>query len=66
MFLTNTEIIQLTGVRQKAAQTRWLTRNGLKYFVRADGRAAVPADQISSRKNHRPSGLNLDALDKLS
>jgi hypothetical protein len=47
-FLSDADVATLTGRKQPAAQRRWLARNGLRFFVRADGRPAVPADQVGS------------------
>lgn len=64
LFLTPTEVLDLTGCRQKAAQRRWLNRNGIPYFVRADGSPAVHRDAVApSARRGRPeraSGQNLD------
>ncbi len=46
MFLTPDELTELTGVRQKAAQRRWLARNAIPFRVRADGRAAVSREHL--------------------
>ncbi len=68
MFLTQQEIEQLTGCRQKAAQLRWLGRNGIKFFIRADGAPAVARESViteATRKAERASGFDLAALDNL-
>ena len=62
-FLPPSDVEALTGRKQPAAQIRWLSRNGLRFFVRADGRPAVPADQVFP---DRPAGPNLEALARLS
>lgn len=59
MFLTPAEVHELTGCVQPAAQRRWLTRNGIQFFVRADGRPSVPKEQITPM---RPTGPDLTAL----
>jgi len=41
MFLTADELYELTGLRQAAAQIRWLQRNGVEHYVRADGKVRV-------------------------
>lgn len=46
MFLTPHELADFTGLRQKAAQCRWLTRNGIPFRKRADGRAVVSRDHV--------------------
>lgn len=37
MFLTNPELIELSGYRYKAKQISWLLENGYKFSVRCDG-----------------------------
>ena len=46
MFLTESELVTLTGVRQKAAQRRWLANNRIPFRVRADGRATVSRQHV--------------------
>lgn len=47
MFLTAAELEQLTGLRQGKAQIRWLQRNRISHFVRADGKPAVTHQAVS-------------------
>jgi hypothetical protein len=68
MFLTHAEIFDLTGRKQKAAQRKWLARNGVRFYVRADGAPAVLRDVVTnggSADSRRASGFNLAALDGL-
>jgi hypothetical protein len=65
VFLSAEQVADLTGRTQPAAQRRWLTRNGVRFFVRADGRPAVPADQLQPPGTRRPAGPNLEALARL-
>lgn len=64
-FLTEPEIVDLTGKKQPAAQRRVLARNGLRFFVRGDGHNSVPRDQVSVSDRERPTGPNLEALARL-
>ena len=41
-FLTDEQVVDMTGLRQSAAQIRWLTQNGVKHWIRADGKPRVP------------------------
>ena len=41
MFLTPTELLDLTGYKKPALQRRWLVEHGYRFDVRADGRAVV-------------------------
>lgn len=47
MFLTVAQLQELTGYVQPAAQVRWLQKNGLRHFVRADGHPRVPAAAVT-------------------
>lgn len=47
MFLTVDQVRELTGLAQWAAQIRWLRRNGIQHYVRADGRPVVPVSSVS-------------------
>lgn len=66
LFLSADELAALTGLVQPAAQIRWLSRNGLRHFVRADGRPVVPrkaledSEQLLTRG--APIGPDLDAV----
>lgn len=42
MFLTSEQLEDLTGHKQPAAQIRWLLKNDIEHYVRADGRPRVP------------------------
>ncbi len=46
LFLTPKQVKELTGLVQWAAQIRWLQRNQVHHYVRADGRPIVPREGI--------------------
>ncbi len=48
-FLSETELIDLTGLVQKAAQARWLRKNRFEFVVRADGAPRVLRDHVKVR-----------------
>lgn len=52
IFLTSEELADLTGYVQSAAQVRWLRRNRVHHFIRADGRPRVPRESIVGRVSH--------------
>jgi hypothetical protein len=62
VFLSATDITQLTGRKQPRKQIQWLAMNGVKFWVRADGKPAVPADQFTAR----PAGMDLAALERMA
>jgi hypothetical protein len=66
VFLTAEQVAELTGRKQPAAQRRWLDRNGVRYFVRADGRPAVREADLEGDRPPRPSGPNLAALHRMA
>jgi len=61
LLLTDKEIERLTGYKQKAAQVRWLQKNGVRHFVRADGHPNVPESALDTTAPAR-SGPKLDAV----
>jgi len=48
MFLTDQEIFELTGRRQRTKQISWLLKNGIKHFINGIGRPVVPRAIIES------------------
>lgn len=50
MFLSATDLIELTGYVRPSAQRKWLEHHGLRFWTRADGRPAVPADQLAGKR----------------
>jgi hypothetical protein len=55
MFLTEDQLQELTGYRQPKAQVTWLQKNGVRHYVRADGRPKVPTAAIESPDGVVPS-----------
>lgn len=52
MFLTATELIQLTGYRRAADQAGWLKRNGVKFYrQRTNGRIVVTRAAVEDKGN---------------
>ncbi|MGH9644188.1 MAG: DUF4224 domain-containing protein [Terriglobales bacterium] len=47
LLLSLEELVELTGHTQAAAQRRWLTRNHIRHWIRADGHPSVPRDAVS-------------------
>jgi len=68
MFLSKTEIEELTGLKQPLRQIRWLLANGYCPDVRADGRPALLVEQVRTHqlgasRIRRATEPNLRALD---
>lgn len=53
MFLTDDELHDLTGYRRHAEQVKWLRKNGVRVFVRADGAPRVLRDDLAARPERR-------------
>jgi hypothetical protein len=49
VFLSQTELRDLTGLRRASAQIRWLSSNGLRFAVGADGRPRVLRAEVEGR-----------------
>lgn len=62
MFLGRSEVEQLTGLRQYAAQRRWLTDRGWKHEVDAGGRPVVLRAEM---ERHMLSGGSTSRIKKL-
>jgi hypothetical protein len=58
VFLNPDQLAELTGLRQSAAQLRWLRKNGITHYVRADGRPIVVRSAIESSSNTFISSSN--------
>lgn len=64
MFLSPEQLLELTGYVQPAAQIRWLRRNGVRHFVRADGRPVVQPSALEPPRETRRSEPKFEALDR--
>lgn len=53
MFLTDAEIIELTGKQTPAAQRRALDKMGIRHFVRLDGRPKIVRAWLESNRPER-------------
>lgn len=49
MFLTDEEVYQLTGSRRRKGQAEVLRRNGIPFFIRADGWPVVTVAAVEGR-----------------
>lgn len=63
VFLTDAEIVELTGKGTPAAQRRALGRMGIRHFVRPDGRPKIPRAWIEENQSEKKREiLCLDAV----
>jgi len=70
MFLTATELQELTGYKRAADQRRWLKTRGWGFEVRADGSNCVLIEEAKNRmltgkSPRRATEPNLDAFGTL-
>lgn len=65
MFLTRDEIEQLTGYRRPTRQISWLRRNGLRFFVGADGYPRVPRANFENLAKPRFAEPDFNSLEKV-
>lgn len=54
LCLTRDELHDLTGLKQGAAQIRWLTKYGYPFVVRADGKPRVVRAALEGRSADQP------------
>jgi hypothetical protein len=66
LFLTAQELEDMTGLVQPAAQVRWLQKNQVEHYLRADGKVRVPVSEIGrgrlASRPVAPIGPDLDAV----
>jgi hypothetical protein len=62
MFLTDDQLADLTGLKQPAAQRRWLIREHVPFRVRADGLNRVLAADLAGREQPPPARPRFDAI----
>lgn len=55
LFLTDLELRDLTGKQVPSAQAKVLRRNGLRFFIRADGHLRVPRQEINRSDSNAPT-----------
>ncbi len=69
MFLSQSDIVELTGYQKPALQRRWLAENNYSFDVRADGRPVVSRAHYESHHERvivqRRKAPNLAALDEV-
>jgi len=61
-FLTDDDLVELTGYRRSADQCRTLVEMGIEFFVRPDGKPRLSWGMLSGRTN-QPYTLNLRPTD---
>lgn len=66
MFLTYSDLVEMTGYRSPRKMADWLAANGYEFDVRSDGRPNVLREQVLERQCKRaqtPARPNLGAID---
>lgn len=70
MFLTQKEIVELTGYKQRTAQIKWLRENGIRFLLGGDDHPRILSSQIEqligsfSKSAKRKAEPNEEALQK--
>ena len=68
LFLTRTDLAELTGSKRRDVQRQWLADRGYRFETRGDGTPVVMVEEVRGRlvggKNRRVSGPDLSALDR--
>jgi hypothetical protein len=63
VFLTPTELIELTGCKRHSLQLGWLRKMGVRHYVRRDGRpVVVAADLAATGKDREPTRPDFSKL----
>lgn len=62
MRLTDEELRDLTGYQRPSKQIAWLKRNGVRFFVAADGHPRVLRAHLEGPRPQRTTGPNLEAV----
>lgn len=65
MFLSRKDIVQLTGYRRPARQISWLRRNGLRFFIAADGYPRVPRANFEAPTRRRSAEPDFNSLEQV-
>jgi hypothetical protein len=61
VFLSSVDLRELTGYVRPSAQARWLTDNGLPFYLDAQGRPKVMREMLLAPA-HRPKRPDLSRL----
>ena len=62
MILSRDQVIELSGYRKPSCQIKWLKRQGLRFFVGADGHPRVPVSSINEPAKAPLPPLNFTGL----
>lgn len=62
MFLSRIDIERLTGYRRPTRQISWLRRNGLRFFIGADGYPRVPQANFENPTRQRFAEPDFNSL----
>lgn len=62
MILSRGEVVKLTGYQRPSRQIAWLRKNGLRFFVGADGYPRVPRANLEIVEKTRGSEPDFGSL----
>jgi hypothetical protein len=60
--VTDEELRDLTGYQRPSKQIAWLKRNGVRFFVAADGHPRVLRAHLEGPRPQRANSPNLEAV----
>ncbi len=62
MRLTDEELADLSGYRRPSKQIAWLKKQGIRFFVAADGHPRVLRAHLEAPAKQRTTGPDLEAV----
>lgn len=65
VILTRAQVTELSGYRKPSCQIKWLKRQGLRFFVGADGYPRVPTSEIERKPAVKATEPDFEALGRL-
>lgn len=65
VILTRAQVTELSGYRKPSCQIKWLKRQGLRFFVGADGYPRVPTSEIERKPTVKATEPDFEALGRL-
>ncbi len=65
MRLTDEELRDLSGYQRPSKQIAWLKKQGIRFFVAADGHPRVLRAHLEDKPKQRPTGPDLEAVRRM-
>ncbi len=64
--LSDEELADLTGYQRPSKQIAWLKKQGIRFFVAADGHPRVLRAHLEGPPKQQPTGPDLEAVRRMS